>query len=83
MSRNYEPLSDNELTADCARPTVMYQNYDTLSAYKGGQIMFRWLHMSALRAALYRPMGFKVLSASEAQTPPRTLAILPAAVKDI
>ena len=45
--------------------------------------MFRWLHMSALRAALYRPMGFKVLSASEAQTPPRPLAILPAAVKDI
>ena len=45
--------------------------------------MFRRLHMSALRAALYRPMGFKVLAASEAQTPPRTLAILPAAVKDI
>jgi hypothetical protein len=61
----------------------MYQYYDTLSAYKGGLIMFRWLHMSALRAALYRPMGFKVLAASEAQTPPRTLAILPAAVKDI
>lgn len=38
MAQNYEPLSDNELTADCARPTVMYHNYDTLLAYNGRAI---------------------------------------------
>ena len=38
MARYYEPLSDNELTADCALPSVMCQNYDTLLAYNGRAI---------------------------------------------
>ena len=33
--------------------------------------MFRWLHMTALRAALLPPMGFKVLDASGQHPEPR------------
>lgn len=39
--------------------------------------MFRLLHMMALRAALLTVLAdFKVLAVSEAQVPPRTLAIM-------
>ena len=33
-------------------------------------------HDGSIEQPVYRPMGFKVLNASEAQMPPRTLAIV-------